>query len=265
MLAANRGRGPGRGFTMFGFSVGNVLSKSFSIWGKNLVPFSLMTAIVTVPALALTGYTQVIGAEQLLTSDPMMFGILTGATLLLTLLLAPLATACVTYGVLQQLRGRHASVADCFRMGMARALSVLGVSIVAGFLSILGYMAFCVPGFIIAAGYFVAAPVAVVERSGVGASLSRSWQLTNGVKLSVFGLQILIGIISGVAQRAVTLPAESGAVEAGGAGAIVFAFLTAVVTVAVESLRAVTGAVTYHDLRTEREGASSQDLAAVFD
>jgi hypothetical protein len=245
---------------MYGFSVGNVLSKSFSIWGKNFAAFTLMTAIVMVPVLAVTVYMKVLPDEEL-TSNPTLMLSLTAAVALGSMFLGPLASGCVTYGVLQQLRGRHASVGDCFRVGMSRALAVMGVAIVAGLLIMLGTMLFCVPGLIFSAGYFVAAPAAVVERLGVHGSLSRSWQLTDGYRWSVFGLQILIGIIAGVAAQAIELP------SAGSEGAVgaAFGIAAALVTVCVDSLKGVMGAVAYHDLRTEKEGASSQDLASVFD
>ena len=240
--------------------MGNVLSRSFSIWGKNFVPFFLMTGVVQSPVLALTVYMATINQEEM-AQDLTQTGILVGALVIAALLFAPLATASVTYGVLQQLRGRHASVSDCFRVGMSRALAVLGVAIVAGFVTAFGYLLCCVPGLFFATAYFVAAPAAVVERKGVFGSLSRSWQLTEGARWPVFGLIFVLGAIGAVIQQMVKLPAD--ALEGG--AAIVLAVVSALISVATSSLNAVTGAVTYHDLRTEKEGANSQDLAAVFD
>jgi hypothetical protein len=240
--------------------MGNVLSRSFSIWGKNFVPFFLMTGVVQSPVLALTVYMATINQEEM-AKDLTQTGILVGALVIAALLFAPLATASVTYGVLQQLRGRHASVSDCFRVGMSRALAVLGVAIVAGFVTVFGYMLCCVPGLFLATAYFVAAPAAVVERKGVFGSLSRSWQLTEGARWPVFGLIFVLGAIGAVIQQMVKLPAD--ALEGG--AAIALAVVSALISVATSSLNAVTGAVAYHDLRTEKEGANSQDLAAVFD
>lgn len=240
--------------------MGNVLSRSFSIWGKNFVPFFLMTGVVQSPVLALTVYMATINQEEM-AKDLTQTGILVGALLVAALLFAPLATASVTYGVLQQLRGRHASVSDCFRVGMSRALAVLGVAIVAGFVTVFGYMLCCVPGLFFATAYFVAAPAAVVERKGVFGSLSRSWQLTEGARWPVFGLIFVLGAIGAVIQQMVKFPAA----ELEGGAAIALAVVSALISVATSSLNAVTGAVTYHDLRTEKEGANSQDLAAVFD
>ena len=240
--------------------MGNVLSRSFSIWGKNFVPFFLMTGVVQSPVLALTVYMATINQEEM-AQDLTQTGILVGALVIAALLFAPLATASVTYGVLQQLRGRHASVSDCFRVGMSRALAVLGVAIVAGFVTAFGYLLCCVPGLFFATAYFVAAPAAVVERKGVFGSLSRSWQLTEGARWPVFGLIFVLGAIGAVIQQMVKFPAA----ELEGGAAIVLAVVSALISVATSSLNAVTGAVTYHDLRTEKEGANSQDLAAVFD
>ena len=44
-----------------------------------------------------------------------------------------------------------------------------------------------------------------------------------------------------------------------------YVVISSVLGVVVEALNAVTAAVAYHDLRTEREGASSEQLARGFD
>lgn len=241
------------------FSIGDVLSRSFSILGKNFVAFFLITALVQAPALALQLYMEIADVDPAQGRSGILQ--LTGALVIATLLLAPLSTATVTYGVLQQLRGRHASVGDCFQAGFSRALPVLGVAIAAGLLYVLGALACLIPGLIFMTAYYVAAPAAVVERLGVHASLSRSWQLTDGVRWSVFGLIFLVGVMNAAINFAFDLPTS----ELEGTAGIIAATLKILLGAVERSFTAVMCAVAYHDLRTEKEGVNSQDLARVFD
>ncbi len=241
------------------FSIGDVLTRSFEILGKNFVAFVLITALVEAPVLLAQLYAAMLKAEML--AEPMLAFQLSGATLLLTLLFGPLATAAVTYGVLQQLRGKRASVGDCLRMGLSRALPVLGVAIATGLLVMLGAMACLIPGLIFATAYYVATPAAVVERLGTHGSMSRSWSLTEGVRWSVFGLLLIVALIGLAITMVIELPTSALT----GAAGLAAATVKIAVDLVVRAFGAVVASVTYHDLRTEKEGVNSQDLARVFD
>jgi hypothetical protein len=249
---------------MFGLNVGNVLSRSFKVLGDNFLPFVLLIAVVDLPLLAIAGWTLSLASLGAEAGTAVYYA--AGLNLLAIVVLRPLSIATVTYGVLQQLRGRHASFADALRIGMSRTFAVLGVALAAGFLTGLASLLFCIPGIILACGYYVATPAAVVERLGVGPSLQRSWDLTRGSKWTVLGIILIVGIMGGAASALVELPLAT--IEGAGqltAVGIVGAVLSWITGVLVQALGAVTGAVTYHDLRLEKEGAHSEDLARVFD
>src|SRR5262249_43401393 len=113
------------------------------------------------------------------------------------MILQPLSTAAVTWGVLQQLRGKTTTFTECLRAGLLRMSTVFAVSLVAGLITFAGTMALCVPGLVALTMFFVAAPVAVVEGLGVGDSLRRSLELTDGSRWSIFqifGLIVLIEV-----------------------------------------------------------------------
>lgn len=260
---------------MYRFSVGDVLSRSFTILARNFLPFYLLIAVIQLPVIALSVYFAVVtrdmqagaqldfaggGAEDML----MHFASVGGLVLVAALLLGPLSTASVTYGVLQQLRGKHASIGDCIRVGVSRMFSVLGVAIVAGLLIGIGTMACCVPGMFLATAYYVATPAAVVERLGVGGAMTRSWNLTEGLRWQVFGLLVCLVVIGGMVQGAFSVPTQN-LEEQSMTGTLIVAVLSSLAGVAVDALKAVAAAVAYHDLRTEREGVTSHDLARVFD
>ncbi len=262
---------------MYRFSVGDVLTRSFSILGRNFLPFCLLIGIIQLPVILLTAYFAVAAVDfteksQGIYSDDytgsmdalLRFGSVGGLVLVAALLLQPLSTASVTYGVLQQLRGRPASLGDCVRVGMSRMLAVLGVAIVAGTLMFFGFLACVIPGLFFMTAYYVATPAAVVERLGVSQAMSRSWQLTEGLRWSVFGLIFALTALGGMVESVVSIPTQSME-PTGVTQTVIISLVGSIVGVGVDALRAVACAVAYHDLRTEREGVTSQDLARVFD
>jgi hypothetical protein len=106
-----------------------------------------------------------------------------------------IANGAMTYGVVQDLRGRTMSIVQAGAIAVRRFLPLIGVAIVAGLLFWLGFALLIVPGLIVYCLYFVAAPACIAEQAGVGASLSRSRFLTKGHRLQIFGAAALIWIV----------------------------------------------------------------------
>jgi len=105
-------------------------------------------------------------------------------------------------------------------------------------------------------------PAAVVERPGVWGSITRSAELTKGNRWRVFALMVIFYaafMAIGWLLSLLGLPVFS---PDGSLFAIVLLYLWSGVTTA---FFAVFGAVIYHDLRVAKEGATSAQIAAVFD
>lgn len=234
------------------FSVGNVLSRTFPIWVRNIIPFSILSVIVYLP-LGIFLFAAAPDAED---TDSILAYV--GVYVLLLLVLQQVVSGALIYGVFQQLRGEPAGLGDCIRVGFARLLPVIAVGVLAGLLALLGLLLLIVPGIILACMYWVAVPVAVVEKPGVIAALKRSAQLTSGEKGSVFLVLFLLNVIQQVASK--ILDAVTG--ESGGYVAIATSL---VLTIAFGMLSAVASAVGYHDLRVSKEGVGIEDLVRVFE
>ena len=239
------------------FSAGAVLSRSFSIWFKNLVPFTILTLLVYSPVIL---YTLIVMSGELT-----LKGITTWAwaNVALTLILSMVATAALTYGTFQQLRGRHATIGESIGVGIKRMFPVLGVGILAGLCVLGGLILLIVPGLIIMCMLWVAVPVAVVEQPGVGASLKRSAELTKGSRWHVFGVIFCLGVIDNIVDKVLASsfidpPSSMTDVK-------VYMFLIVIFSILLGSLGAVASAVGYHDLRESKEGVGIEELAKVFD
>src|SRR6478672_8087783 len=171
------------------FETGRVLSETFSTYFSNFIPFVLLTALVSLPLVALAGYVST------LKSNPSLALILFMATFFLQAILGQVAAAGITYGVYQQMRGTSPSLTDCLRVGFSRLFPVLGVAIVTGFAVSLAALLCCIPGIIVAMMFAVVIPVTVEERPGVFDALRRSSVLTESFRWQIFGVLFVVGII----------------------------------------------------------------------
>jgi uncharacterized membrane protein len=236
--------------------VGDIVSRAFSILFKNFVPFMVLTAIVYTPIIVMT-LMMVSRAEagEIDEQGVLIFG---GSVGFATFLLNLIASAAVMYGVIQQLRGQHASMGACISVGLKRLLPVLGTGLLMGICILLGFVALIVPGIILTLMFYVAVPATVIEHQGPVEALKRSKALTDGYKGALFGLNFLIGLIGagvglviGLLQEA--LPGTAGLIINLGSD-VFFGALSAVVT-----------AIVYHDLRAIKEGVNVDDLVRVFE
>jgi hypothetical protein len=248
------------------FTIGAVLGTGFRIWFKNLPAFLLITLVVFTP-LIIWGMSLAYGD---LTFEKLhQFDKYSGFAVML---LNIFAAAAITYGVVMELQGQHAGIGACFATGLARFFPVLGVAILSSIFVFLGALLLVIPGIIVFCMLYVSTPAAVLERPGIGGALSRSRELTQGHKLSIFGLLFLIGIINvGLSYAAQELIVKNGdpaalLTELGVAGIVRrYMYVTLALNVVIGSLGAVMQAVSYYYLRNEKEGTSANELAAIFD
>ena len=233
------------------FQIGEALSKTFSVWGSNLLPFILVTLIVNIPTLYFMRRQLTSVAEE----DVRLWGALSQVS---GWVMSILATGAVTYAVVQQLRGRPCGMGEALSVGAARFFPVIGVGLLTMLAVVGGLILLIIPGLIVSLMLLVATPVAIIERPGVVASLKRSSELTKGVKGQLFVMLLLIGFVGGIIGFVV------GMVLQGSAPNTSWIVLGAL-HVLVQSFGVVLPAVVYVLLRASRDGASIEDVAKVFD
>jgi hypothetical protein len=234
------------------FRVGSVMNKTFSILGRQFGKFVLLALVPMIPVfLVALGALSSGGATS--QSGIAIAAVLTG---LLTFVLQILAQATSLYGAFQEMRQQPFTIGDSLRIGLARTIPVIGVGILVGLAMMLGFLLLVVPGVIIGCMLYVAIPACVIEKLGVTASMSRSSALTKGYRWQIFGLFLLVMVISFVGAFVLA--------RIGGAG-LIGQTLTFAWQVVLTAFSAVLSAVIYHDLRVAKEGIDLDTLANVFD
>ena len=236
----------------FAFSPGRVISASFGVLGRNLVPFVIVTFIISLPYLAIQTWLDYALAHAEPGSS------LSGANFAIILVQSitfGLVQAALTYGTVQDLRGEHAGIGDCFRGGLARSGNIVSGAMQYGLLLGLATLLLIIPGIILYLRWWVFIPAMVIEKLETKASFERSKSLTAGRRWAILGLSAVIFVVEmavlfGVIWIAPGLAADIAVTLLG----VLFTTFTSVVA-----------AVGYYHLRAEKEGVIVEDIAKVFD
>lgn len=237
------------------FTIGQVFSKSFDIFSKNIVFMLIVAFLVSVP-------------DALMQASPQS-GVWIVASFLAIFVMAFLAQGIVVFGVFQHLTGQQAVFSQSLNVALARFFPLLLVSIAGSFLAGIGFMLLIIPGIIVMLALWVAVPVTIVEKGGVGFALSRSNTLTQGYRGRIFAVVFLLGILNWVLMgleffiTSSLMPTGPGA---GGLSAVLISLpLSTILSGMATALNSVVVTVGYYTLRHEVEGVAVEDLASVFE
>ncbi|MDQ3035054.1 MAG: hypothetical protein M3Y87_21785 [Myxococcota bacterium] len=194
--------------------VGDVLATTFRTIGANAGPVFGLTAAVVIPSTLVGIALQVVQHYALRdliaggTLDPSAAAIgalVIGFGTLVITILSALATialqGALTHLTIESLLGRGATAGEAVRASLGRLLPLIGTAFLAGLISMIGIFLCIVPGVIAWVWLVVAVPVCFAERLGPLDALQRSVELTEGHRLTIF----LVGLVLTVALTAITM------------------------------------------------------------
>jgi hypothetical protein len=262
------------------FRVGDVLSRAWRLFAGNLLFFLLVPVVIyatMVVAFVLFGMTIFFAGWASGSPGFVWLGI--GLAIIVALSCTMIGQGLLLLAAFQRLRGQPLRIGEVLRRVLSRFLPLLGLSIVWGLgllLSIVvsGFVfgllavvagpfaivlapAVYVPMLILLVMWAVVVPACIVEGLGPIASMSRSTDLTKGYRWKIFGIMLLLFLISlvgGIVQVVL------GTVSQSFAG--IFALIWFVVWIAYWNCAII---MTYHDLRVAKEGIDTEQIAAIFD
>jgi hypothetical protein len=242
--------------------IGRVVQRGFSAIGGNLLPFTLIALLFA----ALPGFAMnYVLLGQATAGGGLSFGASYwgsyAALLLLTVFGAYLLQATVVRSVILELSGRDTDVQGSLVAALGLVLPMIGLTIVSSIAIAFGMLLLLVPGIILYVMWIVAVPVLVEERTGVFGSLSRSAELTKGSRWQIFGLLVLFIIFSWVVGLAFGLLGAANPLEQ----PIMFAVSNGIAALINGVVMAAMLASLYFELRTVKEGATTDSLASIFE
>jgi hypothetical protein len=253
------------------FGIGRAIARTFSTWWRNAIAFSVLTLVCSIPiwAFVLSSGVQIPGMNappqnpfapqpQQLPQNIQGFWLAYAATLLLMLV----EVGAVTYAVINDLAGKKVSLLAMIGAGAKRALPLLVVGILCYVLVVAGSILLLVPGIWLGCALSVAIPAVVVEKPGVFGALKRSFAITKGKRFSVFVifLVFVVVMIAIVMLGGFVLPILTASFSP-----LLGTIVGQLVNLVFGTLFWVLPGVVYHDLRVAKEGATTAQLAAVFE
>jgi hypothetical protein len=262
-----------------GFEVGRVISRTFAVIGRNLLPFTLMALLLGgLPKLLVTlvQLRLIDGKVDAAMFSPQAVG---GSAIggLVMLAAGFIMQAAIVHATIADLNSRPVAPGESLKIGLRNCLPLIGLAILLGLGVLIGFVLLIVPGVILLVLWSVAVPAKVVEKIGVFQAFSRSGDLTRGRRWPIFGLLLIYVLavwILGIAVMAAFAPfalakglnASNGSVENVMRSINVAQLVASPLLATITTLISTTGgAVLYFELRGSREGVGPEALASVFD
>jgi hypothetical protein len=247
------------------FSVGEVMNRAIAVIRANpLATFGIAFLFGALPQQLFRFFTR-----PFATTDPtaaMGLVALSIASVLLSMFLASLVAGAIVRVTIGFAEDEKVSFGESVSTGLAKALPLLGLSVLMAIALVLGFMLLVVPGVILLVMWAVASPALVAENIGVIEAFGRSRQLTKGARWRVFGLGLLMLVIFWIisAISGVLFYASGGIESAASGGSIPFILFSVVVGTVVTAFTGAVQTNLYLALRDWKDGTRLGALAEVF-
>lgn len=189
-------------------SLGEAISRTFQVFRQGFVKYFVLYAVVGVIVQVATTLAQQTFVLPTLPVNPtpQQFSsffsevlralfLLIGVIVVVNIVFSTIAQGSAIKLASEQITTGKGSLGASIRFAVSKLLSIWAVSIVVGFLVLLGIIALIVPGIILAIMYSLALPVLLIEKKGVFESMSRSRQLVSHRWGKTFGTFLVLGII----------------------------------------------------------------------
>lgn len=254
-------------------SIGRVFGRAFGTIAANPVAtLGIAFLFGALPSLLL-GY----GIQAWSVDFVSILGPLGTIAAALVTVVVSIALAMITQGALVRTtvahnEGRRASFAESAAAGLAVALPLFGMAILSGLAILVGLVFLIVPGVMLYVMWAVAAPALVEERLGPVEALGRSRGLTRGARWKVFGLLLVVTVISWIFSALVGLvsvmvyggPADFASTAATGGLPIAYYAINAVFQTISLAVWGVIQTSLYVELRDWKDGPATEKLADIF-
>jgi len=192
------------------------------------------------------------------------FGVFAILIVALSVIVLVLTHAALTPIVVADSERRKATFGDALRKSFSRLLPLTALALVMGTAVTIGLFVATAPGLFLYCVWAVATPAMVEERLGIGGALGRSWELTDGERLKVFAIVLIlcaiyVGIIVANAMVSVAFGVAGAAI-----GLAVQLIASMIAYAAIEIIWSGTLAALYVELVRIKGGGTVSTLEQVF-
>ena len=238
-------------------SLGEVLDTSFGLVRRLFVPLIIVSVATQTVPLALGVFVQSAGG---VVAQPALWALSVG----LAVVLGAIGTAASTFLIAETYLGSSLTPQEAFLRSTPFMGRLIGASLLVTLMVSLGSLLLLIPGVIAFCGLIVTPSAMVLEDIyGATNAMGRSWALTKGFRLKIFGavlVAFLLLTIPGIALGALAVTAASVLGEETALLAMMLA--VAVLQMLVYPFFYSLTTVIYYDLRVRKEGFDLEMLAS---
>ena len=225
---------------------GRVFERIFGIYGEQFTLLIPAALVLFLPVAILNGI--------LLDSGGVLVGL---ATIVISLIATYWFQGMVVEAVVDILDGRRDhTVGSLFSSASPFIGTLIGAGILATLIVIVGFILIIIPGLIALTFLAVVAPAVVIERTGVTGSLSRSRELVSGNAWRVFGVIVVLFLLTAIVGS--ILNAIGGSISDSFVG---YALGDLIGRVLLSPLSAIAATVMFVELRRAKGQPLTEDTA----
>lgn len=239
------------------YAFGETIGKGLNLYLENFIPIAFVSALCEIP-IFFPRFIYLVPREYFytnLTGPIIQAAFFAFASLFANGILSAFIVSLVANRFLEN---SALEIANPFVSFFANIFPTLGLSLLVGLLSITAGFACIIPGVFVSMGLIAAIPVYIVEKRSFFESMRRSWELTKGKRLEVFGLLFIVGIFSWGVYLLLSSIIESMLVG------IPRFVLNSTIFALTSPIKSCIVVVIYFNLRIQKEGFNVEHLVQQF-
>lgn len=184
-----------------------LLGNSFRIYFDNFIPLILISLITSIPVIIYQYKYSYIVFNYIM--NPTESSLILYSSYLMTIISISVVVTAISTGLIVPIVSKkYISKKMMFNWYLndilPRIVPLIVLSILSTLLSTAGFFLLFIPGIIIALGFSLSNEVFMIEKKNITESLKRSWELTAGKKLYIFGIIILLGIMTMIPELGIS-------------------------------------------------------------
>lgn len=234
-------------------TVSELVDAAFALYRRDANQYILIMAVATMPQLVAR---LLLHTNDVATFTGVMFSMIVALTSAFTYTVG--AAAVMKLGSEVYL-GERADLGDTVRYVIPKVWSLLWAGFLKAILYFIGFLAFIVGAFYVAARFFAVGAAIVLEDKDVGEAFSRSSELSSGRKRHILNTLILVGIIYLLLSLCVQL--IGGITKS----TVVTLVLVTAFQIVGSPLIGLTDMLLYYDCRIRGEGFDIERMTASMD
>ena len=253
-------------------SIGRVFGRAFGTIGSNPVTtLGIAFLFSALPQTLFNQLTRMMGMSQGAKLAPAATVGLGLVGMILGIALYAIVQGALVRSTVDHEEGRHPGLGESIMAGLVVAIPLIVMAIISGIAMMIGLVLFVVPGVILYLMWSVSAPALVDERLGIMGALGRSRYLTRGYRWRIFGMVLVLAVLSWLAMALMaTLVVAGGSfslqavAKAQQDPSIVAIVVLLIMQTLISVVSGVTHASLFVELRNAKDGPSDAALADVF-